>query len=185
MLPTPAIGFAGRTLAIADLILLGLRSGAWDGFEQGVSRRLALERAHAANTVSPEQLRSRATAFRYAHGLVSAAEFTTWLRARRLTLDDLAGELRRELLHRATPWTTTFRKPSIRPARAGVARAEAPCGGVLQTLADAAVCRLAAADRLAADRLAADHRADPAPSPDDTHRSDEPRASCNRPGDAR
>ena len=144
ILSDDAVSFDGERLDVADLVLLGLVTGAWPRFETEVGRGLALERDGAV-TISPTELKERATQFRYAHRLVSASEFTSWLAGRSLTVADLAGVLSRALLRE--------RVPDVRGAAgvgelAAVLRAEALCGGVLRTLADAAVERMAAAYRL-------------------------------------
>jgi hypothetical protein len=145
MLGQAALSFRDQTLDVADLVLLGLHGGEWGSFELGVLGLLELEAEHRS-LVTAAELRGEATVFRYAHGLVSAADFSGWLRERALTLTDLSGYLRRTLLRARfteTP-TPTIGQNELTP----VLRAEALCGGVLQRLADAGIRALAAADRL-------------------------------------
>jgi hypothetical protein len=144
VLTTDAVSFEGERLDVADLVLLGLATGAWPRFEAEVGRGLALERDGAV-TISPAELKERATQFRYAHRLLSASEFTSWLAARSLTIADLSGVLGRELLRERVP---AGGGAAGVDELAGVLRAEALCGGILRTLADAAVERMAAAYRL-------------------------------------
>jgi hypothetical protein len=134
-------------LDTGDLIMLGLATGVWQRFEQEVVRGLALELAGSA--VDREQVTARATAFRRRRRLLSAAEFTAWLRARGLTLDELSGVLGHALLRDSHPHRDDG--PPVSSERLGaVLYAEAVCGGVLDELAAAGVERLAAAHRLGA-----------------------------------
>lgn len=135
----------GESLDVADLIGLGVITGEWPVFERAVALGLALERDHP-DAVSGDEVRREATAFRYAHGLISAADFRTWLEARELTVAELSGALRRRLL----------RRRGLEPAGAPVSEeevvrvlpAEAFCDGVLARLAERGV------DCLVAGRLA-------------------------------
>lgn len=130
---------------MCDLVLLGLLTGAWTRFTDDLRRGLALAR-EADEPVSSSDVRAAATAFRYARGLVSAAEFTGWLRERELTLAELSDALTRQLHEE--------RAGALDGQRAGddelapVLRVEAFCRGTLDGLATAAIDRLAAADRL-------------------------------------
>jgi len=144
ILTADAVSFGGERLDVADLILLGLITLAWPRFEREVSRGLALER-DGVETVSPAELKARATQFRYERRLLSASEFTSWLAARSLTVGDLAGVLGRALLRERVPEGGGAAGPD---ELAGALRAEALCGGILRTLADAALERMAAAHRL-------------------------------------
>ena len=78
----------GESLDVADLIALGVITGEWPAFERAVALGLALERDHP-DAVSGDEVRREATAFRYEHGLISAADFRTWLEARALSVGDL------------------------------------------------------------------------------------------------
>ncbi len=145
LLGRPAARVQSELVDVCDLVLLGILTGAWERFTDGVRRGLALT-GDAPGAVTAADVRAAATTFRYAHGLVSAAEFTTWLRERELTLGDLSAALARRV--------TEEREQTDVGERAGdaelasVLRVEAYCRGALQALAEAAIDRLAAADRL-------------------------------------
>ncbi len=126
-------------------MLLGVLTGAWAGFTDAGRWGLALatDRGHA---VSAADVRAAATAFRYARGLVSAAEFTAWLRERDMTLSELSAALVRQLLRERADADTGERADD--EALSAVLRVEALCRGILDALATAAIDRLAAADRL-------------------------------------
>jgi hypothetical protein len=149
ILKNDAVSFANESLDVADLILLGLITGAWPRFEGEVSRGLVLER-DGAETVGTTEVSARATQFRYSHRLLSASEFTSWLAARSLTVADLAGVLRRALLReRVLEGAGLDSGGKARPDElAGVLRAEALCSGILGELAAAAIEVMAAAHRL-------------------------------------
>jgi hypothetical protein len=144
ILKSNAVSFEDERLDVADLVLLGLITGAWGRFERDVSRGLALERDGLGNFDAAE-LKARATAFRYAHRLVSASEFRSWLAARSLTVTDLSGVLGRAL-RRERMNADDRGAPEGELAR--VLRAEALCCGVFEELADSAVERMAATHRL-------------------------------------
>lgn len=144
ILAAEAVSFGNERLDVADLVLLGLITGAWPRFEREAARGVALER-DGAGSVSAAEVTARATQFRYARRLVSASEFTSWLAARSLTVADLAGVLGRALLRERIPGSSGTAGAG---ELAGVLRAEALCGGMLGLLADAAIDRMAAAHRL-------------------------------------
>lgn len=144
ILTSDAVSFGAERLDVADLILLGLLTGAWPRFEREVSCGLALER-DGVGTVSAAEVNARATQFRYARRLLSASEFTSWLAARSLSVADLAGVLRRTLLRERAPERGGDAEPG---QLAGVLRAEAVCSGLLGKLADGAIEVMAAAHRL-------------------------------------
>jgi hypothetical protein len=144
ILRSDAVSFEARRLDVADLVLLGVITGAWSRFEREVSRGLALEH-DAQGTSGAGDLKARATEFRYARRLISASEFTSWLAARSLTVADLSGVLGRAALR--DQMSDGDREVEVSEV-AGVLRAEAVCGGVFEALADAAIERMAAAPRL-------------------------------------
>jgi len=126
----------GESLDVADLIALGVITGEWPAFERAVALGLALERDHP-DAVSGDEVRREATAFRYAHGLISAADFRAWLKARELTVGELSGALRRRLLRRqglaaAGPPVSEEQVIQVLPA-------EVFCDGVLARLAERGV----------------------------------------------
>ena len=136
----------GERLDVGELMMLGMSTGAWQRFERDVARGVALELG--ATSLDRKQVSARATAFRRARRLLSAAEFTAWLAARTLTLDDLSGVLGRALLRDlSAPDGVT--EPEVTAEQLDdVMYAEAVCGGLLDDLAVAALARLAAAHRL-------------------------------------
>lgn len=144
ILTSDAVSFGDERLDVADLILLGLITGAWPRFEREVSGGFALAR-DGVQTVSAAELKARATQFRYTRRLLSASEFTSWLAARSLTVADLEGVLHRALLREQVPEGGGDAGVG---ELAGVLRAEALCSGILEKLADAAIERMAAAHRL-------------------------------------
>src|SRR5271163_1053471 len=131
LLRRPALRLGDERIHVVDLVLLGLLDGRWSAFESDVRRRRTLE-AVGRDRVTPEQVRARATAFRYSHGLVSAADFTAWLSERALTLDDLSGVLAREILDDAADAAPG--PPVSAQSVADVLRVEALSRGFLDTL---------------------------------------------------
>src|SRR5947209_1900193 len=146
MLMSDAVRFEEERLDMADLLLLGLITGVWAEFERDVRRGLALER-DGLGDYSTEELKARATAFRYARRLLSASEFTSWLAARSVTVADLSGVLGR-MLRRERMGDGQCKLEVETAALAPVLRAEALCCGIFERLADSAIERLAAAHRL-------------------------------------
>jgi hypothetical protein len=136
-----AITVDGEALDVADLVLLGVLTGEWPAFEDRVALGLELERAHP-DDVPAEAVHREATAFRYAHGLISAAEFRGWLEARQMTVGELSGVLRRKLLR--ARHIRSEGPPASEHEVIEVLAAEAWCDGVLARLGDRGVERLAA-----------------------------------------
>jgi hypothetical protein len=129
-------------LDVADLILLGLLRGRWQEFEHDVRVGVALER-HRGDAVDDDDVREAATAFRYRHRLVSAADFKAWLEERSLSVGELSGVLRRALLRERLGRDDA---PPVRGEEvASVLWCEAVCNGLLSELADAGVSCLVAA----------------------------------------
>jgi len=140
-----AVTVDGESLDVADLVALGTLTGEWPAFERAVGLGLALERDHP-DAVSADEVRREATAFRYGHGLISAADFRAWLGERELTVTELSGALRRRLLRRLGLEPTG---PSVGDEEiVRVLPAEVFCDGVLARLAERGV------DCLVAGRLA-------------------------------
>jgi hypothetical protein len=128
-------------------------TGDWAAFEREVALGLELERDHP-DAVADDDVRREATAFRYAHGLISAADFRRWLEARELTVGDLSGVLHRRLLRETG---VRAEGPSASDEEViGVLPPEAFCDGVLARLAGEAI-----------DRLVAGHLVPGAPAMDD------------------
>lgn len=142
-LRAPAVIVGEGVFDVADLILLGLRTGAWTHFEDGVQRGLALA---ALDLPAPteREISASATAFRYRHGLVSGNEFAQWLRDRSVTVSDVSAVILRQLLCEREEGRSV--EPAMRDST-GIVWVEAVFSGVLRELA-----------LLAADLLAAAHR---------------------------
>lgn len=136
-----AVTVNGESLDVADLVLLGVLTGEWPAFEDRVALGLELERVHP-DEVPAEAVRREATAFRYAHGLISAADFRNWLEARQMTVGQLSGVLRRRLL--CQQYSRSERAPASDEEVIGVLAVEALCDGVLARLGDRGIERLAA-----------------------------------------
>lgn len=148
ILKSGAVSFEDHLLDVADIVLLGVLTGAWAPFERDVRRGLTLQDG-LPGAVSAPDLKARATKFRYARRLLSAQEFTAWLTARSLSVADLSGVLIRAILReRAGELADTIPDEASADRLAEVLLAEAICGGVLERLVDAAVDRLAAAHHL-------------------------------------
>lgn len=131
-----AVAVDGESMDAVDLVLLGVLTGEWRAFERLVARGLELEAAHAG-AVGDEEVRREATAFRYAHGLISAADFRGWLDARGLTVGEVSGVLRRRLLRRQDPAGSRSNGPAVTDEEVmRVLPAEALCDGVLARLVD-------------------------------------------------
>ncbi len=131
----------GDTLDVADVILLGMLSGEWAAFERQVELGLALEHGQP-EAVTKDEVRREATGFRYAHGLISAADFLRWLEDRGMSVDELSQVLRRRLLRQR------HEAPAGAPAAAeeigSVLAGEAYCDGILGRLTELGVSRLVA-----------------------------------------
>ena len=140
----PAVSFGTEVLDVTDLVVLGLHLGTWSRFEAHVRRGRALS-ALSLDPIGPAEIKAGATRFRYGANLVSALDFTTWLRARGLKVADLSDVIERRLLReREAGRQTEGPDPDI----AAVLWAEATCQGVLHTLANLAADRLAARSRV-------------------------------------
>lgn len=148
-----AVTVDGDTLDVADVILLGVLNRDWPAFERQVELGLALEHAQP-EAVTKDEVRREATAFRYAHSLISAADFLRWLDDRGMSVGELSQVLRRRLLRQLyeAPAGAAVAAEEIGSVLAG----EAYCDGILGRLTELAVSRLVAG------RLAGSDPADPA-----------------------
>lgn len=153
-----AVTVDGDSLDVADLVLIGALTGEWSAFEKDVALGLELEREHP-DRLTPDDVRREATAFRYAHGLISAADFRAWLEARQMTVVELSAVLGRRLLRRAE-WsqTSSHGPPASDEEVMQVLAPEAFCDGVLGRLADRAVDWLVAGQLAPADSAVDDGR---------------------------
>ncbi len=148
LLRAPALSFGGRTVEVADLLLIGQLSGTWPAFLDAAGLGVALQKR--CTPVPGAEVRAAATAFRYERGLLSASEFVAWLSGAGLQAGDLAGVLGRAWLRARHPDT------GERGDVEGVLRAELLCSGTLATLVREATDRLAAQHGLGADAPSAD-----------------------------
>jgi hypothetical protein len=140
----PAVTFGDESLDLADLVLLGLHLGSWSEFEANVRRGLALSKLDL-DPVPRETIKASATRFRYERGLVSASDFTAWLKARELKVSDLSGVIERRFLReREAHRPPAGQSPDIGP----VLWAEATCLGMLRSLSLGGGDRLAASFRV-------------------------------------
>lgn len=146
ILDREVVRFGDQSLDFGDLVMLGLSTGAWQRFEHTVALGRALELG--GRRADPGAVSDRATAFRRARRLLSAADFTAWLGARALTLEDLSGVLGRALLREAGGADVVAQPDVTTEPLGAVLYAESVCGGILDDLAAAGLDRLAAAHRL-------------------------------------
>jgi hypothetical protein len=139
-----AVTVEGESLDGADLVLIGVITGEWPDFEREVALGLELENADP-DQVDTDDVRREATAFRYAHGLISASDFRQWLEARELTVRELSDVLRRRLLRgKERTGSTLDGSPTADSELIRVLPAEAFCDGVLARLAERGIEWLAA-----------------------------------------
>lgn len=136
-----AVTVDGDTLDVADVILLGVLNGDWPAFERQVELGLALEHAQP-EAATKDEVRHEATAFRYAHRLISAADFRRWLEDRGMSVKDLSGALHRRLLRGRIGATGSVASSNADPSP--VLPAEVYCDGILARLTDLALARLVA-----------------------------------------
>lgn len=138
----PALSFGDEDLDLADLVLCGWLTGAWPR----LLAEMATGHARAGDAGAgplPDELKKAATAWRYAHRLISAADFVAWLEQRALTPSDLAGTLGRRI--RAVAAEGSPPPAPDAGALGGALRADALCLDVLAACANAAIVRMAAA----------------------------------------
>lgn len=139
-------------LDVADLILLGILRGTWQDFEHDVRVGVALERERA-EAVDDDDVRKAATAFRYRHRLVSAADFRAWLDERSLRVTQFSGVMRRSLLRERLGGADA--SPVRSEEVASALWPEVVCHGVLRELAEAGAACLVAAQVTAAQTVGA------------------------------
>jgi hypothetical protein len=154
MLTTVGVSLDGEELDVADLVLLGVITDRWAPFVRDVGWGLALER-DGLGGFSSDDLKERATRFRRARRLLSAAEFRAWLEARSLSVADLSGVLGRELRRERVgegDRSLDGAEIDVEVDVGGVVRAEALCRGILYDLGTVALELLVCARRL--ERLA-------------------------------
>ncbi|HUG86926.1 MAG TPA: hypothetical protein VMM13_20315 [Euzebya sp.] len=133
LLGRPALRVGDEVYDIADLVIVGLHTGAWQALISSTQRGCGLERSDVG-PIPRSDVRAALTDFRRQHGLLAAADVRHWLDERGLDLDDLEGVLRRRLLRERFGDL-----PAAVVAASTVAdalAAEAICGGTLQRCAD-------------------------------------------------
>jgi len=123
-----AFRFRDESRDVAELVLVGLLTGAWQELEGRVARGLGLE-AERAGQVPIGELERALAEFRYERGLIAATEMQRWLAEHRFGVADLEGVLRREWLEARSAGVVCSPGPADRVA--AVIRAEAICGGTL------------------------------------------------------
>lgn len=91
---------ANQNFGWPEVVLAAKVWGEWQPFIETVRQSLACLRLANRNDElpPPAELRQAATAFRYAHNLISAEETNHWLHRWELTLDDWMNYLRGQLL---------------------------------------------------------------------------------------
>ncbi len=151
-LATPAFGYGDATHDIADLVLVGVLTGAWPDFEADVADGLALERARPG-AVPDDEVEAAVVDFRRGRRLISGAETATWLSERGLRLADVRAVLRRNAL-RARPGRADRAEPDARLVP--VLWPEAVCAGILTACADELRAWHTAADAVEVDDAAND-----------------------------
>lgn len=124
--------------------------GEWQPFFEQTRQALACLRQAASAKQPPaeDEVRAAATAFRYAHNLISAAETQTWLRQWELSVEDWMNYLRGQLLRER--WAARLDKivvaQGVSDAEVGaVIKHYAVCGGQFRAWAQQLAGRAAIA----------------------------------------
>jgi hypothetical protein len=91
---------ANRNFGWPEIVIAAQVWGEWQPFIESVRQSLACLRWATKNNELPQasELRQAATAFRYAHNLISAEEANQWLRRWEMTIEDWMNFLRGQLL---------------------------------------------------------------------------------------
>jgi hypothetical protein len=91
---------ANQNFGWPEIVFAAQVWGEWQPFIETVRQSLACLRLATRNDELPQtaELRQAATAFRYAHNLISAEETNHWLRRWGMTIDDWMNYLRGQLL---------------------------------------------------------------------------------------
>jgi hypothetical protein len=95
LLSAPIVAVAGRDWTGRDLVTAGACSGLWVALEHDLIRSLAVLGKWRAPA---DAIRLGVREFRYQRNLISAAEFTGWLRTRGLTLAEVSSAVERRLV---------------------------------------------------------------------------------------
>jgi hypothetical protein len=94
LLHAPIVTVTGRDWTGRDLVTAGALSGRWSTLEADLVRGLACTEDWAPPR---EPVRAALRDFRYTRRLISADDFSAWLRQRELTQKDLIGAIERRL----------------------------------------------------------------------------------------
>ena len=89
-----ACTFEGRDLPIGQVVLAAVHRGEWAELDRDVARSMGWL-VHDAAPVDSQNARHMLIAWRRERHLLSAQDYHAWLAARSLTVDDMAGHLRR------------------------------------------------------------------------------------------
>jgi hypothetical protein len=149
----PVFSVAGSEYTWVDVFLAAMLRDDWRAFERTVrdGLRLESEAGEIQSWPDEEQISEAATAFRYEHNLLTAAELTRWLGDSGVTLDDWTAFFSRQLLRRASVEggvrEDSFETALVVPDE--VFAAEGICSGEFERLAETLAGHAAAATQLA------------------------------------
>jgi hypothetical protein len=141
LLNATILSAGGRDWTGRDLLTAGALSGRWRTLETDLVLGLAgLEHW----TPARDEVKAALREFRYARRLISADEFSDWLRQRGLAQRDLAEAIRRRLAREHDGETRAWDRPGHRQAALAALPAEAVYTGALldcaQWLVDRVIC---------------------------------------------
>jgi len=129
LLAAPIVRVAGRDWTARDLVTAGVLSGRWAQLEDELALGLAARRDWEPPADAVEAgLRE----FRYARRLVSAAEFSSWMRERGLTQGEIRAAVRRRLARERNPDCRPADLRAERDAALAALPAEAVYSGALR-----------------------------------------------------
>ena len=112
MLSATIVTVGGRDWTGRDLVTAGALSGRWHTLEADLARGLA---SLEDWTPPREPVKAALRDFRYARRLISADEFSDWLRQRGLTQAELLGAIKRRLAHQHDSGTRVADRPDPLP----------------------------------------------------------------------
>lgn len=122
MLSATIVTVGGRDWTGRDLVTAGALSGRWHTLEADLARGLA---SLEDWTPPREPVKAALRYFRYARRLISADEFSDWLRQRGLTQAELLGAIKRRLAHQHDSGTRAGDHAGQRPGALAALPAEA------------------------------------------------------------
>ena len=139
LLNATIVSAGGRDLTGRDLLTAGAQSGRWLTLEADLVQGLTcLEYWTAAR----EEVTAALREFRYARRLISADEFTDWLRQRGLVLQELTEAVKRRLARERDGQTRSWDQPGQRHRALAALPAEAIYTGALLDCAEWLVDRI-------------------------------------------